>query len=767
MKETRVVILGLLAKGDLYGYQIKKQLQEQELEWATIPVASLYHELNRLAEEQLIQQRSVESSGGRPARAVYGITADGRAALREALLEAWVAQPARRPQQDIAAYLIDLLPPDELSEALERRIALLEIEAERIQALASQKTMRPGARPTMAAVIDHARSLLAAELGWTRDLLRRVASGEFASVELERSPSPAALSRRAATPKNPVGAFTFVLHSHLPYCRLAGRWPHGEEWLHEAIAETYVPLLIALYDLRDEAIPFRITIGLTPVLVEQLADVDVRDHFLQYIDKEIAAAEADIPRFGEEELPHLEYLAGYYRDTYRHIRSAYLERFNGDIIAAFCTLQDEGFVEIVTCGATHGYLPLLERDSSIYGQLRTAVASYHRHFGRQPRAIWLPECAYRPAYVDSDGVVRPAIEEFLAPLGISCFFVETHAIEGGRPVGKAGEEVSIGPYGAVKREYVLPTVDDQGPGGTTFVAYHVVGNTSGVTEPPVSAIGRNNRTGQQVWSASLGYPGDADYREFHRKDHVTGLQYWRVTGANVDLGAKDLYHPDWAEHKVAAHASHYAELVEQLLVEYHQNTGRFGLVASNYDTELFGHWWFEGIEWIKQVLAKLSDCEQVELTTASAFIAAHPPQERIALPESSWGAGGNHWTWDNPDTHWMWEPIHKAERRMEELAARCPAADGDLSAALNQAARELLLIESSDWTFLVTTGQAKQYAIERFHSHLERFELMAAIAERGAATEQERELIQTTWALDNLFPDIDYRWFAPRQGRAK
>ena len=216
------------------------------------------------------------------------------------------------------------------------------------------------------------------------------------------------------------GAFTFVLHSHLPYCRMAGRWPHGEEWLHEAASETYLPLLNALYDLRDEGIPFRLTIGITPVLTEQLADPQVLENFDLYLQEKITAAKNDTVRFHKAKELHLEYLAGFYRDWYAHTRDTFHGRFGRDIVGAFRRLQDEGYIEIITCAATHGYLPLLSRDSSIYGQLRAGVESYQRHYGRAPRAVWLPECAYRPAYIaDESGkpmhswrvLVLPFIEQ--------------------------------------------------------------------------------------------------------------------------------------------------------------------------------------------------------------------------------------------------------------------------------------------------------------------------------------------------------------------
>ncbi len=567
------------------------------------------------------------------------------------------------------------------------------------------------------------------------------------------------------TSQDGAGAFSFVLHSHLPYCRLAGRWPHGEEWIHEALAETYIPLLDALYDLREEGIVYRLTISLTPVLTEQLHDGDVGGRFLQYLQEEIEAARADEERFSRQGHEQLKSLAAYYGDFYGGIEQSFRYRFGKDIVGAFKRLQDEGYVEIITSAATHGYLPLLSRDSSIYAQLRAGVSSYESHFDRRPRTIWLPECAYRPAYLDEKNVVRPGIEAFLSSLGLTCFFAETHAVEGGLPMGKAAGDVGIGPYAAIRRRYVpLKAEEREAREATTFRAYYVASG-EGLTEPPVAVIGRNDGVGQQVWSGDFGYPGDADYREFHKKDHESGLQYWRVTSAKADLGEKGLYHPDWAAYRVREHAAHFAGLVEDALRHYHAEDKKYGLVSANYDSELFGHWWFEGIDWIERVLRQLAENPHVDLVTTSEYLDREPPEQVVALPESSWGLGGGHWTWDNPDTRWMWEPIHEAEGRMERLVCAYPQAEGDLLAALNQAGRELLLLQSSDWPFLVTTGQAEEYASKRFRSHLQRFRQLADMLEAGASA-IAREVVDELYELDNVFPDIDYHWFGARQGEA-
>ncbi|WP_110513401.1 1,4-alpha-glucan branching protein domain-containing protein [Herpetosiphon llansteffanensis] len=651
------------------------------------------------------------------------------------------------------------------------------------------------------------------------------------------------------------GAFTFVLHSHLPYCRKAGRWPHGEEWLHEAASETYIPLLNALTDLINDGVTPRLTIGITPILTEQLADPTILHNFEEYLDEKIVAAQADIDRLAdvqavweaaqraelepepepestpllsseeleslitkndallsstagdspaplhagllsattvasadvaeideaadadaEEELdveaeleepapleqpdPHKAYLAQWYRDWYSMIKRSFIERYNRDIVGAFRQLQDAGYIEIITCGATHGYLPLVSRDSTIYAQIAVAVQSYERHYGRKPKAIWLPECAYRPAYYPEDRSEterKPGVEEFLEAQGIECFFVETTTIEGGAPMDKAEGKI-LGPYGDTLRKYVVPVTREVPPTGNSTLQPYLVGLSD-----KVAAIGRHHKTGLQVWSAEWGYPGDANYREFHRKDSESGMQYWRITGPKVDLGFKDYYHPDWINDKIHAHADHFTNLVHQVISEYRGQTGRYGLISSNYDTELFGHWWFEGVDWMREVLRRLAANPDIDLTTASEYIANNPPRESLNLPESSWGSNGTHQTWLNPETEWMWPIIHAAEKRMEGLVAAYPQTDGDLAEALAQTARELLLLQSSDWPFLVTTGQAQDYATKRFNEHVDRFSQLADAIEANDLGLM-RELTASFNDLDNPFPTIDYHVFAAREG---
>lgn len=553
------------------------------------------------------------------------------------------------------------------------------------------------------------------------------------------------------------GAFTFVLHSHLPYCRWAGRWPHGEEWLHEGAVDTYLPLLAALHDLAAEGVRYRLTIGLTPVLTEQLADADVRRNLEEYLIDLRDRAYSDVGRSERDGEPTRAALADFYHRRFVWLLDQYTNRFGRDLVRAFRELQDAGFVEIASSAATHGYLPLFERDSSIYAQIATGVRAYQRHFGRPVESFWLPECGYRPPYVTGPGGYRkPGLHEFLAGQNVVCFFVETHAIEGGEPLGKAAGD-ALGPYGSIPRRYSVPRPAYPEPTmRTTLLPYWVF-------DTRVAALGREKRTGLQVWSAEHGYPGDYHYLEFHKKDGVSGLRYWAVTGRNVDLADKAWYRPDAAAKRVRAHADHFSNLVQDILRSFHAETGRKGIVVAAYDTELFGHWWFEGIDWLKEVLRRLAASADVDLTGAAEFVRAEPPEDVLALPESSWGQAGNHFTWMNADTAWMWPIITAAQERMERLVAKYPSPSPAVREALDQAARELLLLESSDWPFLVTTWQAREYATLRFSEHVERFNQLAGQLEQGGV---DAELVARYRELDNVFPDIDYRDFEAREGIA-
>ncbi|MNS13222.1 1,4-alpha-glucan branching enzyme [compost metagenome] len=542
-----------------------------------------------------------------------------------------------------------------------------------------------------------------------------------------------------------VGSFALVLHSHLPYYRKAGKWPFGEENLHEAIAETYIPLLDAIHALKAEGIDAKITVGITPVLAEQLADEYLKEGFEEYLEEVLDRIELDRETY--EDLPEdpRHELADYYHDWYTQKLDAFQKVYHRDLLGAFKALQDEGAIEIITSAATHGFSPLLGRDSSLNAQFKVGVETYEKHFGQKPKGVWLPECAYRPA---REAERRPAIDQFLYENGLEFFFTDFHAVEGGQT---AGYRRQIGPYGTI--DYVpMPLRPESGL--DTFSGYWLPDN-------PVAVFARNRKAGEQVWEADQGYPGDPWYREFHKRDSQSGMQYWRITGRTWDMEHKEYYDPAKALERIDENSTHYVGLIHDLLQGYQDQHGHEGSLVVPFDTELFGHWWYEGVEWIKAVIRKMAANDEIRRVTVSELMEIQPPSIAIDLPESTWGAGGHYKVWMNPQVEFMWPIIHRCEQRMEELVRRFPDPVSELQGrALAQAARELLLLEGSDWPFLVTTGQAKAWAIERFNLHVERFETLADMLVANALDEETLEEIEEE---DNLFEGIDYRVFKNRQ----
>jgi len=552
-----------------------------------------------------------------------------------------------------------------------------------------------------------------------------------------------------------IGSFVFMLHSHLPYYRKAGMWPFGEENLYECMAETYIPLLNIISDLNDEGIKAKLTVGLTPVLAEQLNDEHLKEGFIKYLDTRIEAVSEDLTRYPNDSVAHsqhLKYLAKYYFDWFTGIKDSFINKYQKDLIGAFKKYQDLGCIEITTSAATHCFSPLMATDSALNAQYKTGADAYKKLFGRKAKGAWLPECAYRPGYEvtkpDGSKYWRPAIEVSLQNNNIEYFFVESHQLEGGVSVGTRR---SIGVYGNI--EYI-PLPPRPATGLSTYEAYWL-------PDAQVAVMGRNDRAGYQVWSAADGYPGDGCFREFHKKDDNSGMHYWRITSPSTDLGDKMLYDPVLAMSRINENSDHYTTYLYHMLNDYKKATGKEGLIMVSFDTELFGHWWFEGVEFIKQVIIKLHKyIDGVDRVTAGEYLEKCPPIAAVSLPESSWGQGGHFWVWQNHQTEWMWPIIHAAEKRMQNIAAKYPVIPQDtlLHKTLNQAARENLLLQSSDWPFLITTWQARDYAVERFRKHQENFERLAGMIENNTLDEGYLASLE---AVDNLFTDIDYRVFMP------
>jgi 1,4-alpha-glucan branching enzyme len=565
------------------------------------------------------------------------------------------------------------------------------------------------------------------------------------------------------------GSFCLVLHGHLPYVLSHGTWPHGTDWLSEATAETYLPLLRVFHGLLDEGVRPACTLGLTPILTEQLAHPGFAREFQGYLAQKIAAARKDKAEYRSQGGKGMASLAEYWEGFYLGLKEDLRGRYRPGLPQAFKSLQDGGAIEIITCAATHGYLPLLGSDLSVQAQIKQGIAAYERHFGRKPRGIWLPECAYRPRYEwrspiapNGQAVLRKGLDEFLSENHLDYFIVDSHLLKGGKPIG-----VYLERFEALKRLWTQFSLQHPDRPEEAEKSPHDLFWTSSAAEggKPVAVFARDPKTGLQVWSGEWGYPGDPQYLEFHKKKFPGGLRYWRVTQAGSDLGMKEPYDPERVKERVAENADHFAGLVKSILKWHYEKTGRPGVLCAPYDAELFGHWWFEGPEWIGAVMRRIHRDGEIKLATASEALSAQPPRTVVALPEGSWGEGGFHYIWLNDLTRWTWKYIYDSEARMEKLARKHHKAKSvTIQRLLKQAGRELLLLEASDWQFLITTLAARDYAETRFLEHVEAFNKLADsledYAKKGRLAPGERRFLEECEERDDVFPDLDPAWFA-------
>ncbi len=575
-----------------------------------------------------------------------------------------------------------------------------------------------------------------------------------------------------------LGAFSLVLHSHLPYVLSHGKWPHGMDWLSEAAAETYLPLLRIFDRLAEEGYPPKVTVNISPVLCEQLADPLFKEEFVSYLALKAEAAKLDGIWFEKNtsdtspaEREVLICQARNWEQFYLGTLKDFREKYNQDIVAAFRKLQDTGQLEIITCAATHGYLPLLYEDSCIEAQVKLAVENYHKHFGRAPQGIWLPECAYRPyrEWTSPLGADQPrtrqGIEEFLDRHHLRYFYVDSHMIEGGQALGVYLERFeALKKYWAeFSRDYVAPADEFKHSPYQTYLV-----RSRGDFLGRVYAFVRDPKTGMQVWSGAHGYPGDGYYLDFHKKRWPGGNRYWRVTSSKADLGDKLIYEADAVQARIEENAGHYKELIRQILLHEAREAEGLPLVCAPYDTELFGHWWFEGPRWMYHVLKWINQDPELKLMTGSEYLNQVTTHRVVSLPEGSWGEGGFHHIWLNADTRWTWELIYAAEGKMVQAARKwAHTGEAHMREVLQQLAIELLLMESSDWQFLISTVSARDYAETRMTKHNLDFNKLYELLEKLAGGQEPEaeawEHFRIVQQRDALFSHVDPSWWAGQE----
>ncbi|MBN2057068.1 DUF1957 domain-containing protein [bacterium] len=524
------------------------------------------------------------------------------------------------------------------------------------------------------------------------------------------------------------GQLSFILHAHLPFVRHPEYQDFLEErWLYEALTETYIPLIHVFEGLERDHVPFRITMTLTPSLLCMLQDGLLQERYSRHVRKLIELTERELERTAGD--PALHRLAGMYNQRFELCRHTFEERYGRDLTTAFKGFQDRGGLEIITCAATHAFLPMLSGyPNSVRAQLRAAADHYRRSFGRNPSGIWLPECAY-----------YKGLEALVAEQEIRYFILENNGILMAEP----------------------PPV---------YGLYAPVFTPAGV-----AAFGRDVESSKQVWSSKEGYPGDVRYRDFYRDvgfdldfDYIkpyinpdgirihTGVKYYAITSA--DLGDKRPYDPHAAYEAAVMHAGNF-QFNRERQVEYLLTVmDREPIIVCPYDAELFGHWWFEGPLWLDLVIRKLScDAQRLRLSTPLDYLERQPTNQMAWPNPSSWGAKSSYEVWLNHGNAWIYPHVHAASERMAMLADRFREPGDMQRRALNQAAREVLLLQSSDWPFIMTTGTAVDYAVKRIKVHTARFTRLRDMLLNDTIDDAYLRAVEER---DTIFPELDFRVFA-------
>jgi 1,4-alpha-glucan branching enzyme len=544
--------------------------------------------------------------------------------------------------------------------------------------------------------------------------------------------------------------FVLALHSHLPYVLNHGRWPHGSDWITEAAVDTYLPLIDSLQALAEEEIAAPVTVGITPILANQLASPVFESELRQFFQQRLEACDEAESEMATSHDAHLIPVVRYWRERLVRLLELY-DSLDGNILGAFRELQDAGRLELITSAATHGFLPLLCRDESIRFQLAVGHAEHERLFGKRAEGLWMPECAYRPAgpwqpipsaraYQHRDG-----IETFLVESGIRFVFVDAHLAGAGLPLGVYGE-LPTSPQEMVQQaRRVRMSRVPHSPYRPYWIGQH------GKRLAPRALI-RDPLSSMQVWSRHGGYPGDGAYLEFHKIRYPGGLKLWRVTSETAGLGDKLPYEPELASAQVLRHAKHFARLIGRVGDTVQRQGAE--LISVPFDTELFGHWWFEGVDFVEELYRQIDLQGGVRPLTASSHLDNARADVALNLSAGSWGKDGDWSMWLNPETAWTWEALWPLEEEFWRLA---PGAldRPEMHSVLAQAARELLLAQSSDWQFIISTGEAADYAEARIRLHIsDCTKLMNGLRNGDGSLEGARQLASELEVRDAVFPDI-------------
>jgi 1,4-alpha-glucan branching enzyme len=526
------------------------------------------------------------------------------------------------------------------------------------------------------------------------------------------------------------GYLILMLHMHLPFVRHPEHESFLEEnWLFEAISETYLPLLRMFDRLEADQVPFRMAIAVSPTLVAMLEDELLQERYVRHLESLLELGERELERTKDD--PDLHTIARMYRELFQQNYDDFIERYERRILRGFDYYSKKGRIELLTSAATHAYLPVYEAyPETVNAQVQLASREHQRVFGKPARGFWLPECGY-----------FAGAEDVLKEHGFDYFFTATHGMLFSEDRPEAG----------VYRPGVCP---------------------NGVT-----VFGRDLYSANAVWSGREGYPSNAGYRDFYRDigydlplDYIgkyihdgnvripTGFKYHAITG---DTDQKASYDPDAAAEVVEKHADDFVAKQQRLVQKLTPLMDGPPVISSPYDAELFGHWWFEGPQWLEAVIRRLATSRNgISMVAPSEYLRSHAAVQRVRPAFSSWGNQGYSEVWIDGKNDWIYPHVHRAVERMVELVRRYPDESGLKERALAQAAREVLLSQASDWPFIMRAGTTVPYAERRVKEHIYNFTSIYDGLCRGSV---DTEWLTRLERRHNLFPELDYRIFSNRK----
>jgi len=531
--------------------------------------------------------------------------------------------------------------------------------------------------------------------------------------------SPLSLGQQQPTAQSQLtaaGDLAIVLHAHLPYVRSSEPGSLEEDWYFQALQECYLPLLAVLEAAAtDPKQNPRLTLGLSPTLLSLLADEQLNARFSAWLQVRRRLLELLDPQ--SELQAAAQQLAATLART-----AAQWQSYGGQLVPRFRRLQRQGVLDLITCAATHGYLPLLRSvPEAVWAQLRTAVREHERQIGERPLGIWIPECAY-----------YEGLDQQLISNGLRYSLLDAHGLLHGMPRPRYGVFAPI-----------------CSPAGVAF-------------------FGRDSTSTLPVWSASQGYPGHPAYREFHRdlgwdlpdeqleaagihSRRPLGLKLHRVSGQGCPLEAKAAYDPGAASRQIQDHADDYLTGRAAELTSLANSMQRRPLLVAPFDAELFGHWWFEGPQFLAALFANAA-AQGVRLVHLRDVLTSGEPLQVCKPSPSSWGQGGYHNYWLNETNAWLVPEWQKASQAMVHRVSQ-GVGSVQKRELLHQAGRELLLAQSSDWSFILRAGTTTQLARERIEKHLDRFWRLIDAIEND--TELSQIWLDGVQQEDSLFPQLD------------